>query len=101
MANKRASSENKASQSQPAPQVEKGQPVVNEQEQDHPVNLQDSTYKYGSSEDFTSEKEMNKSSQQDENITQQQQMNERDREDIEADSEDVDSGLNKMPKMNP
>ena len=101
MASKKASSKDKASQSQPStPQMEKDQPIVNEQEQDSPVNPQESTYNQFS-EDFTSEKEMNRRSQQEDDTTQHQQMSEPDKEDIEADSEDVDNGLNKMPKMNP
>lgn len=104
MANKKTSGKDKEqSQPQPfTPQMEKEQPIVNEQEQNYPVNPQDNMPAQNSSEeDFTSEKEMNQRSQQEENTTQQQQMSEQDKEDIEADSEDVDNGLNKIPKMNP
>lgn len=91
--------QNKKEWQQPSTaQMEKDQPIVNEEEQVFPVNPQDNMPRDGSGGDFNSEHDMNQRSQEEDSETTKMK-HEKKTEDIEADSEDTE-GVNKIPTMN-
>ena len=94
--------ENKNRTNQPSTsQMEKDQPVVNEQEQVYAVNPQDGMFRQDTSEDFTSEKEMNRAQQADTENSTRNQGDDYDAENTESEIEETDDTSTQTPKVNP
>ena len=92
----------KTESNQPAaPQMEKDQPVVNEQEQIYPVNPQDDMFRQDTSNDFISEQDMNRIQQTDTENSTKNQGDDYDTNNADSEIEETDDTSVKTPKVNP